>query len=594
MVNISKNIIINVGFLLLITICFSCANIVAPSGGPEDHTPPKVLKCFPPNRNVNFKEKRIEIVFDEFINLSDFSSEVIISPFFKEKPEFRLRGKKLIIDFKEKLKEHSTYTMFFANSIKDYNADNVLENYEYVFSTGSYVDSLSVRGYVFDAFTHEPQKDVFVSLYNLDYDSVIYKEKPLYITKTNSIGYYMLNNLKPGKYRIYGLKDVNSDYLFDMPNESLAFCDTLVVPHYFPKPSIDTSKKDTTLNKNAVRPKSKSDSIKTDTITKVAEVGYRSQNLYMFEEADTNQKMFKASADKPGMIKFIFKYPVKQLVLKPINQTLPENWSITEYNKTRDTIITWFNNYFVDSLYVEIIDGFKIIDTARFSPKKVDTVFASKGKNKAPTPNHLFINSSAAKSIADYNLPLSLYFSHPVRDFDTGRIILKEFRDKDTVGKVVKPLFNFADTSTKTKMFMTYKFREKTLYKLLILPGAFKDIFNLKNDTLKQKFTTTEIEDYGLLLVNVKYEDTIYPQILQLLDEKNNIVEERYMYKPQKQKYDFMKPGKYKVRIFQDRSLNRKWDTGNYLKKIQPEKVYFYAGEINVKANWDTEIEWSF
>jgi hypothetical protein len=595
-------------------IGLSCANIVAPTGGPEDKTPPKVLKCTPPNRSVNFKEKKIEIVFNEYINFSDFKSEVIISPFFKENPDFKLRGKKLIITFKEKLKDSSTYTMFFANSIKDYNEANVLENYEYVFSTGTYVDSLSIKGNVFDAFTHEPQKEVFVTLYNKDYDSVIYKEQPLYITKTNSTGSYMLNNLKPGKYRIYGLKDVNNNYIFDMPNETIAFCDTLVMPHYFPKPIVDTAKKDSTQKKGATKTVVKKDSInkdstqnkvvnnltlkndstKKDSLT-LPEIAYQPQNLYMFEEADTTQKMIKAEANKPGMLRFIFKYPVKEFKLTSIDQSMPDSWLLTEYNKTHDTITGWFNNYFTDSLYVLVKDNQNIIDTARLNPKKVDTAFASKVKNsKALIPNLLYIVSSAAKGTADYHLPLNLRFSHPVKSYDTSKIKIMEFREKDTIGKPIAPLFAFTDTVIKNKMTVNYKFKEKTLYKLHILPGAFTDIFNLKNDTLKQKFTTTELADYGLLFININYLDTLYPQIFQLLDEKSNLLEGRYLLSPQKLKFEYMRPGKYKVRIFQDRSHNRKWDTGNYLKKQQPEKVYYYSGEINVKANWDTEIELKF
>lgn len=592
--NKTTNILTTALLLLFIAICFSCANIVAPTGGPEDHTPPKVLKCIPANRASNFKAKKIEIVFDEFISFSDFASEVIISPFFNEKPDFRLKGKKLIIEFNEKLKDNATYTMFFGTSIKDYNESNILENYEYVFSTGTYVDSLSVRGYVFDAFTHEPQKEIFVSLYDNDYDSVIYKEKPLYITKTNSSGYYMLNNLKPGKYRIYGLKDVNSNYLFDMPNETIAFCDTLVVPHYFALPKLDSAKTDTSQIKKSKTPEIKNDSAKKDSLKSVASV-YQLQNLYMFEEADTNQKLIKSNADRPGMLKFIFRYPVKDFELSSLDKILPDNWIIKEFNKNHDTINCWFNNFYTDSLFVVVKDGNKIIDTCRFNPKKVDTLFTSKGKNsKSPAQNHLYISNSAARGKADYNIPLSLSFSHPISSFDKEKFILKEYADKDTIGKIVRPVFAFTDSTAMTRMLVNFKFKEKTLYNLLILPGAFTDIFKLKNDSVKQKYATTELADYGVLLVNIKYEDTLYPFILQLLDEKNNIIEERYLLKPQKQKYDFMKPGKYKVRAFQDKNHNKKWDTGNYLNKKQPEKVFFYSGEINVKENWDTEIEWSF
>lgn len=52
--------------------------------------------------------------------------------------------------------------------------------------------------------------------------------EPLYFCKTDKNGYFQLQNIKKGSYRIYALKDQNFNYKYDQPNEMIGFIDRIV------------------------------------------------------------------------------------------------------------------------------------------------------------------------------------------------------------------------------------------------------------------------------------------------------------------------------------------------------------------------------
>lgn len=211
-------------FLVFLLLLFSCAEVVPPSGGDLDTQAPKIKKSIPENNTIFFDNNRIEITFDEFIKFSNSSENVFISPALKEKPVFKHIGKKLIISFQEELALNTTYTITINESIEDINEGNTLDLLKYTFSTGSYIDSLSIKGTVLDAFNKKPIDKVYVFLYSENEDSVLYK-KPLYIAKTNKEGNYVINNLKAAKYQIAVLEDKNLNLIYDQKEERIAFSD---------------------------------------------------------------------------------------------------------------------------------------------------------------------------------------------------------------------------------------------------------------------------------------------------------------------------------------------------------------------------------
>ena len=206
-----------------------CAKIGSPSGGPRDETPPRVEKSKPLNRSVNYNGSRIEITFDEFIRTDAISQELIVSPPFEERPEIRLRGKTLVIEWEEDIRDSTTYTFSFGESLKDLNEGNILRNYEFVFSTGGHLDSLAVLGTVVKSFDLVPhEENVFLMLYSNLSDSAPLLEVPDYVGKADANGNFLINNVRPANYRLFALQDLNRNYKYDVPEEYIGFLDSAI------------------------------------------------------------------------------------------------------------------------------------------------------------------------------------------------------------------------------------------------------------------------------------------------------------------------------------------------------------------------------
>ena len=214
-------------FFLLTALALSCAQVGSPTGGPRDQDPPVVLESIPVNYTTFFEAKKILITFDEYIVLDNVNQELIVSPPMEEQPEVKLRKRTLIIEFEEELKENTTYTFNFGNAIKDLHEGNKLQNFEYVFSTGAVLDSMSVKGTLQNAETLEkPEDPISIMLYTDLRDSVPLTEIPLYVGRSNDSGVFSVNNLRPGEYKVFALKDGNNNLLFDLPSEEIAFLDS--------------------------------------------------------------------------------------------------------------------------------------------------------------------------------------------------------------------------------------------------------------------------------------------------------------------------------------------------------------------------------
>lgn len=216
--------------IVSIFILFSCAQVVAPSGGDKDVLPPTPIedKTLPLNYSTNFTASEISIEFDEYFKLSNPSKNVIITPVLENKPDFKIKNKKLLIKLNNTLEPNTTYTINFGESILDITEGNILKNFKYVFSTGTYLDSLEVTGNVFDAITKKPIEDAVVMLYTNFEDSIPLKEKPYYFANTKGNGSFKITNIKAGDYKLFALKEDNGNLIFDSKTELIAFSDTII------------------------------------------------------------------------------------------------------------------------------------------------------------------------------------------------------------------------------------------------------------------------------------------------------------------------------------------------------------------------------
>lgn len=590
-------------YILGILFTVSCAKIVMPTGGLKDITPPKDLKSIPKNYSVNFTQKKIEITFDEYFQLKNLNKELLVSPPLKEKPRIKTSGKKLIIEIRDTLKDNTTYNINFHDAIVDLNEGNILSNYQYCFSTGNHIDSLFINGIINNAFDLKPEQFVKIMLYDNYTDSTPYKKIPDYISQTNKKGEFLINNIKQGKYHVFALDDGNNNLLFDQPSEKIAFLDSLIIPGYKKTELIDTIKIiDNIINNDTI----KNDTIYKDTIISrdkfVSKI--KSLDLFMFQEDYEKQYIDKTIRDKKEKCIFVFNKPLTQLSgISPINfNTQSKRWNIIENSVTNDSIICWLTDstiYNQDSLTFKLNYNKKNIlgqdslvsDTVTLVyTKKKNVTKKRKRKNKdkevVNKKNYLNITTNI-KNKVDLNKNIIINTATPIQRYDTSKIKLFLLQDST---EILQPAVLKKDSILLRKFYILNKWEEDSKYKFTIEPGAFSDIYNLKNDTIEKSFKTKQDDDYGNIKMNIT--NIVTNSIVQLLNEKEKILRQYFISNDTILNIDYLYPKKYMLKLITDNNNNRKWDTGNYLKKIQAEKVYYYKDIIEIKSSWGNEINW--
>ena len=517
----------------MMVILVSCAQIRPLTGGEKDSEPPKEIESSPINGATNFTENSIVVKFDEYIKLNNLASQLIISPLMETPPEVIVKGKKLVIKLKSELSENTTYSLNFGNAITDITENNIFPNYKYVFSTGNFIDSLSYSGTVLNAFNLSKKESVFVLLYDQFEDSVPFKELPRYVALTDKEGAFTITNIAKGEYKLFALKDINSNYLFDLPNEAIAFSNTLI--------SVDTAS-----SKNT---------------------------LYLFEEESDIQFVEQAENKIFGKIDIRLNQPNQNLIINPLDQHFKKQWYIEEKNETGDSITLWLlvKDAF-DNLEIELKDGAEVIDTASVkimqSDEFIDTTLTV---------------STNIKSSFDLNQNIIIDLARPLVNYNTDSILFYE----DSVLISISDLKNIKVN----QLELSYNFKENTEYELFIPPATFEDIYGLKNDTLYTKFKTKKEADYGIINLTVTPNFT-ENYIIQLF-RKDKIVKERFLKDSSNTQYKYLAPGNYELKLIIDNNNNQKWNTGNYIEGLQPEKVIFYEKEIKIRANWDNDISWT-
>ena len=547
-----------------------CANIVSPTGGPKDIVPPVVLLATPENQSSNFNEKEIHLTFDEYVTLNNPNNNILISPPLEKNPDYKLNGKSLIIKFKETLKNETTYSINFGESIKDLHEGNIFKDYSYVFSTGENIDSLTLEGKLLQAIDHKPSADYFVMLYcdendTISLDSLPYLVKPYYITKSDKEGNFKFSGLKDSDYLIFALKDENSNLRFDLPNESIAFLDSLVKPIHNSQCIIHN------------------DSVKQEVEETEPLV------LYSFLEEDTVQKLLKKEIVEDGLLRFAFNRPAQNVKIE-ILESLPDTFNIyPTYSADYDTIL-WYYTPNKDSLLFTINYDTLINDTTQISLKN-RKANSRRGKQENISKSlEIKTNINAGKLTPEQDLILT--FKEPITDImmrDTSWYIV----DKDTI---INDLH-----FTKIDSFgLKYKL-DKTLapeksYKIIIPDSVFYSFKGVTNDTTEFSFKVPEISQYGNIFVTVEVPENVPQIIVELLDDKDKFIARQIISETQKIEFKYLSPKKYKLKAILDKDSNGKWTPGNYGKKLLPEPIYFHKDVFDVKANWDINLEetWKF
>ena len=578
-------------------LVYSCANRGYPEGGPKDTTPPKVVLEQPASFSKNFDKKYVDVYFDEYVQLKNITEKFIISPPQLKKPKVSLRGKYVRVSFVDTLNPNTTYSLDFADAIVDNNEGNPLGYYRYVLSTGNEIDSLELSGNVVDAETNDPQLNMYVFLYQNHADSVPIKQIPDYVARTDSSGFFRVTNLRDATYKIIAVGDDNRDYKFTPEGEQVAFIDTLVRPVVMNMVKMDTIHNDT---------------LKTDSIVSTEYLAYGPNNLYlrMFQEDLTQLYLVDGDRKEREKLTFLFSIPAKNdFKIELLGQEQPENWYINEHSAGNDTLNLWLTDsliYKKDSLhfvltylrsdslkrYVPYSDTVKYI----FKDKKSTANAKKKNDDKKPAIEFLKINSSTGNE-QDLNTGLFLEFDRPVKEEQLKSIQLLE--KKDTLYIPVE--YTLRSDSLRIRQFMLdYKWVPEQEYMLKIDSATIYDIYGRHNNKMEQKFKVQSPEFYGKVMLSVLGVDgrQIIVQLYKAETGKSStgkktfsVVAQKIIDKDETITFDYLKEGKYKVRAIIDANRNGKWDTGLYLKKIQPEEVIYMPSELNVKQNFDIEQE---
>ena len=596
-------------------IALGCANRGAgPQGGPKDTKPPVPMKSNPENGTVNFKKNHIEVVFNEIILIEKAFENVVVSPPQIKPAVVKAYGRKLIVNLADTLQENTTYTIDFGNAIVDNNEKNVLENYSFSFATGAQIDTLQMSGILISAKDLNPIPGVFIGIHS-DLSDSAFLTKPFdRITKTDSQGKFTVKNIKEGKYRIYALEDIGNNYKFDLPNEQIAFLDTVFEPTVEIKITHDTVWRDSIVDMDTVI--MAFDAKKNDTI---AEIHHLTDTIRLIDSVITTQKsfFFPDSIILQAFTEDFYKqYMVKNerkdkyhfsLYFNDIADSLPkinalnfpfENAVFIQANERKDTITYWLTDslaWNTDTLQVEVT-YFKT-DTANQLALQTDTLYLKYRKPKESThkgtqsqqKKEEFINiTTNLSSTFDFFSPLEINFVSPTF-FDNKRKIAVE--QKVDTNWIKQNVTLEKGDSIGLKYIVKGNWKAGESYRLAIDSAAFSELYGKINDKFTANFTCKSKDTYAFLTLEIG--NFTGKEIIELLDKNDKVIKTQRV-TSDKVKFEYLTAGTYYARLFVDENGNEKWDTGKFSEKKQPESVYYYPYYFQLRELWESEEYWDY
>ncbi len=552
-------------FFLCIWV-YSCANIAPLEGGPKDEKPPEIAKATPENRSTNFKGGRIRIQFDEFISIKNQQKEIVVTPPIAAFPEVKPNIRHVDVTIADSLlKPNTTYTINFGNSIADNNEGNILSNYTYIFSTGNEIDSAYIKVKIVDAQTLLPAKDAKLQLYDQILDSTIFKESPYYVGNVATSGIATANYMREGSFEAIALGETQVNYLYNQGEDYIGFLDSKL------------STNDTNVT-----------------------------TIYVFKEPTKNLKVLSAKANQKGSISFKLNGSAENVDIKTLNDSLPAFASSHEFIGTNyDSIVYWYPLQAPDTLYFQITYPSGNVDTSRVVAKATKTTTSgtptsanrsSRGSNNNATSNSgnatavknglLFSHNLTAD--IDYFDTIQFTFNQPVKSLKDSIIAIK---DGNTI---VYPKVIFKD-KTQRKAAIIFPMAENKGYELFVKDSSFYSIWGFTNDSLRISFKTTTKLEYTSLTLNIQNMNYQGNVIFSLLNQSDAVLQTQQIQFPNDNAqlvFTMLKAGNYRVRLTYDANQNGKWDSGNYSRRIQPERVTFFPKTIDIKRGFASEFDW--
>ncbi len=559
-----------------------CASTGYPTGGPRDETPPVMISSVPPADALSFLGDEIRIEFNEIIQLTDIFQKLMVSPPVNEAPVVTARGKTMIVRFQEDLQPNATYTLDFADAVRDNNEGNVLENFTFSFSTGDYIDSLAISGNLYDATNLAPVANALVMVHTNLADSAFLKQVPIRVTRTNTSGRFSIQNLAPGAYRLFALEDANRNYKYDQPGERIAWRTELVSPN--------------------VGSRERVDSVSSDSAVVVQEQAFLpdSLQLFMFKEDNVQQYMVDQQRPSRNRVDFVFSrsllYPLEVNLVNKAN----ENWFVYEHTMQHDSVTLWLNDSMLikgDSLLLQL--RYPVLDSLKELSWQTDTLNAyffdtpevqsRRGRRDAEETVEVVPNLrvDGLKGSLEILEQMSLLFPTPLASINKESI--RMYQMVDTIPESID--FDLVRDSVRIRRYV-FDFDRVAggNYIVEIDSAAVADIYGLVNAPVNQKVAVKTADSYGVFYLNINEPQESW--LVQVLDSQEKVVRQAAVPSNGKIGFRYLKPGKYFARIVEDVNGNGEWDTGDFEKGLQPEQLFYFPEEINVRANWDHIVPW--
>jgi uncharacterized protein (DUF2141 family) len=512
---------------ILLWLFSACANIQSPSGGPSDKTAPQLKSSTPQQNSINFKGTDITLEFNEQVNAEKLKNSLVLTPAKEDDFKVKVKKKTVLIHFEKEFEPNTTYTLNFSDAITDLTENNPVRDLTLSFSTGPFMDSISLNGTVVDLKTNAPQENITVALYKA-YDTINLKTgKPVFFTLTGKAGSFNFKNLKNGHYNLYAFQDKNRNLHYE-ENEKIGVIENL----------------DLTKNKSNI-------------VISLTTLDSKSPEIVFI---------------RPGKEKTDLKFN-EGIILKKIRYT--DSSLFVPYTMSEDakTLSVFNNQNTYDSIPLNLLVSDSTGNNAEI---KRNIIFEKKDNSKEPFT--VKVEPQDLKIEPGY-FNIKMIFNKPVKRFNKNIIVTV---DKS---KIEIPDSNWVWNPNKTSLSINKKIKTADT---IVFESDSLTFISIANDSLaKQKFifSTKKEENYGTIRGSVETQQPAY--ILELLDNNYKIIKSLRNTKTFNFKY--LSPASYNIRVIVDANNNGQWDNGNLSLKKLPEKIIYYKEKIELRANWEIE-----
>lgn len=639
-----------------------CASVGSPGGGWYDETPPVLVKSDPGEGATGVSKRKITLRFDENVKLENASEKLTVSPPQIKSPTIMSNAKTVTIELQDTLIPNTTYTIDLGDAVQDNNEGNPLEGLSLTFSTGDHIDTMKVSGVVLNAEDLEPVTGAYVGIYKVyddgrfvqgdslhGADSIIalYPDSVFMLRaferagKTDAYGRFTISGVAPGRYRAYAILDGNTNYMYDVTTEDVAFLDSLVVPSMEPCKIQDTiwSKLNFHTVERAVNSTKKGkeliDTLAYDSI--VVRDGWRylpdDLQFRMFNEGHYTLYLDEiAWKDSIHLnVRFATKMPSLPIITLLDEEDFGEAaidkdaWLICEPNPTNDTLTYWIRDSLIyqrDTLQLEMSymftqDGQDILRTDTISlenprpkvderKKEKEKTDDSKAKKKEKKRKK---GKDAEETVAPKDtLPHTTFMKLNLLnkgDLDIGS--RPRFETSAPLDTLVLTGLHLLQEKDSVWQDMEYRLEQDSLnlrrytmhaiphfspggnYRIIADSASMHDVYGNPIDSTCLSFKEKKPDEYSHLLIHIT--NATEPAFVQLLNEKDSPVQQVAV-KNGQAKFVNVPEGKYYARLVQDHNGNGKFDVGSIVNRIQPEEVFYLTELLQLRTNWNHEQHW--